>query len=341
MSDDIITETTSDLGQLRRDADRNAPLERVSFVEGMLLGVEATRAEQEYHRRRLTRHQFWLNGCGTIAGLGVWLQSLSNAQPGGTVSTETRLVVNAGIGIDRFGREILIPEPYCIDLNAWLLVNDFGTALTAVDATTHQCELYLYLMTRQAAYGRNLTPVLARELNSGTDAVAYGRTADGFALELVLDEHHGGKHAEWSRGLGPWQGDTLNQFLSLAPVSGAEAVDAGTGVPNADDVVRAAKQAGLSEQDLDECYRRLRLLAAYSSGSSSSASMALDEQAATKLASAANVPLASVRLTLGVDANNKPVRHVDASHVLLNNLVRPFVRTPVHTLIPGLPTDIV
>jgi len=40
-----------------------------------LLGVEATRDEQDYHRRRLVRHQYWLHGSGTVAGLAVVLEA--------------------------------------------------------------------------------------------------------------------------------------------------------------------------------------------------------------------------------------------------------------------------
>ena len=40
---------------LESDSNFAAPLRRVSFQAGMLLGVEATQSEQDYHRRRLVR----------------------------------------------------------------------------------------------------------------------------------------------------------------------------------------------------------------------------------------------------------------------------------------------
>ena len=43
-------------------------LKRVNYAPGMLLGIEATLAEQDYHRRRATRHGYWLHGAGTQPG---------------------------------------------------------------------------------------------------------------------------------------------------------------------------------------------------------------------------------------------------------------------------------
>ena len=80
----------------------------------MLLGIEATFAEQDYHRRRATRHGYWLNGAGTVAGLRVSLQS---KDPGNdTENVRVRLVVSPGIGVDGLGRELSVAEPHCVDL---------------------------------------------------------------------------------------------------------------------------------------------------------------------------------------------------------------------------------
>jgi len=68
MNDDT---TTVDQSELASDAQFNDMLERVSFQPGILLGSEALVAEQTYHLRRLTRHQRWLVGAGTVFGLRV------------------------------------------------------------------------------------------------------------------------------------------------------------------------------------------------------------------------------------------------------------------------------
>ena len=94
-----MSATTDDLSTLTEDANLDEPLRRVSYEAGMMLGLEATRDEQRYHRRRLSRHQYWLNGYGTIAGM-----SVSQSPDTHTNSTDpvgVKLIVSPGIGIDR------------------------------------------------------------------------------------------------------------------------------------------------------------------------------------------------------------------------------------------------
>src|SRR5262245_48962607 len=95
--------TATDPALLAHDADLATPLARVAYEEGMLLGLEAKRAEQDYHRRRFSRHQAWLHGAGTIAGLHV---SVTDSALGSAV-----LTVHAGLGIDGLGRELQLVEP--------------------------------------------------------------------------------------------------------------------------------------------------------------------------------------------------------------------------------------
>ena len=83
--------TTVDQDELATDAQFQDTLERVSFQPGILLGSEALNAEQAYHVRRLTRHQRWLIGPGTVFGLRVdtTLPLSALAWAGGTVTATT------------------------------------------------------------------------------------------------------------------------------------------------------------------------------------------------------------------------------------------------------------
>jgi hypothetical protein len=306
------SEPASDLQTLLRDADMNEPLERVAFAEGMLLGVEATRAEQEFHRRRLNRHRYWLEGAGTVAGMGVSLApesvAAAEAEPG-RLGVVTRVIVNAGYGIDGLGRDVLIPERYTVDLDLWLR-SMAGSVPGLEQSITAGGLLHLYLMVRNEPIGRNLTPVMARELNAGTDAVAFGRIADGFALEFVPDIDRGSKDTEWASSLGPWRGAFANP---LWPLSGA------------------GNSVGLSDA---EVVRRRRLLGAYVERLPRPS----DPASPSALASRANVPLASLRIQLDMPSGN-PALRTNAGRVVINNLVRPFVRTATHALIPDSETD--
>ncbi|HMZ12445.1 MAG TPA: hypothetical protein PKW88_17140, partial [Plasticicumulans sp.] len=153
---------------LRHDAEAG-PLARVAFRPGMLLGVEALLAEQDYHRRRLNRHARLLHGLGTIYGLLVTLEPPAAPLP-------LRLVVHPGIALDALGRELLLPEPYGIDLPAWLAEQGaeallpFSTPPDAAEGAPRTLVLEVALRYVDCALG--LQPVLAAATNASTDAVA-------------------------------------------------------------------------------------------------------------------------------------------------------------------------
>ena len=92
--------TTVDQDELATDAQFQDSLERVSFQAGILLGSEALNAEQAYHLRRLTRHQRWLIGPGTVFGLRVDTTSPLSALTwaGGTVTATTAALHGFTIG---------------------------------------------------------------------------------------------------------------------------------------------------------------------------------------------------------------------------------------------------
>ena len=170
--------TADDPALLAHDADLATPLSRVAYQEGMLLGLEATRAEQDYHRRRLLRHHAWLHGAGTVVGL---LVTVADNASGSAV-----LTVHAGLGLDGLGRELHLVEPYCLDLRRWFVAN-VATLDDHIESVAGTRTLYLRLTARHQPSAHNLSPVLAAETNAGTDAVAPGRIADAVQLELLGD----------------------------------------------------------------------------------------------------------------------------------------------------------
>lgn len=170
-----------DLPTLKQDNELEEPLRRVSYEAGMMLGLEATRAEQAYHRRRLTRHQYWLHGYGTLAGLLVSMDPADH--PNNTDDILVRLHVNPGIAIDGLGREILLHETYCIDLRQWFEAQNEAVLLEGFDNSNNL--LWLKVTARQKDCPVGMQPVLARKLNISTDAVQPSRTADSVQLELI------------------------------------------------------------------------------------------------------------------------------------------------------------
>ena len=179
-----------DIG-LANDADFQTALKRVSYQPGMLLGLEATRAEQEYHRRHLNRHNYWLHGSGTVVGLRV---SAKGDDPGDdTTHARVRLHITPGVGVDGMGREISVQEPYCIDLGAWLTTQfedketDRWGALIRDGYEANTNLLWLKVTMRYQENPSGLQPVLATGCNAGTDPVKPSSLQDGVLFELTAE----------------------------------------------------------------------------------------------------------------------------------------------------------
>ena len=170
------------------DADFNTPLKRTFYETGMMLTSSAFKDEQNYHRTRMNRHQYWLHGYGTIAGMAV---SLSHIPPSPEVTETVRILVHPGLGIDRLGREVLVDQTYCIDLNEWLASKDRDYLESFYDDSKQQLSLKITVSYKDCLTGYQ--PVLARKLNASTDAVQPERKQDSIDLQLspykTGDEH--------------------------------------------------------------------------------------------------------------------------------------------------------
>ncbi len=175
------TALTADQTELANDAQFTDLLERVSFQPGILLGADALNAEQTYHLRRLTRHQRWLVGPGTVFGLQVTV-----AVPPSD-ATDLRLTVNPGYAIDGLGREVLVNEAYAISLRDWLAAEN---AAPDVAGNFLAGTLFLRVTARACALPQDLQPVVSELFDAGLDPVITARIGDGFQLELLGDPLH-------------------------------------------------------------------------------------------------------------------------------------------------------
>jgi hypothetical protein len=219
-----MSQPADDTATLEQDAELDEPLRRVAYEAGMLLGLEATRQEQAYHRRRLTRHQYWLHGAGTLAGMAVGLETVAGATP--EEPARVRVIVGPGIGIDNLGREVLVHESYCIDLGDWLEARGADGLREGYDDAADL--LWLKVTVRYEECPVAAQPVLARKLNLGTDPVQPSRTSDGVLLELnpELPPAADTRYRPW--GVHPPLGDAMPALTAAEQVlidaaSGAEA----------------------------------------------------------------------------------------------------------------------
>jgi hypothetical protein len=293
-------DTRDDFTTLEQDASLGEPLRRVAYEAGMMLGLEATRDEQAYHRRRLNRHQYWLHGSGTLAGMRV--SQTPDSHPNATDNILVRLLVSPGIGIDGLGRDVLIHEPFCINLGEWLSAQTETRLREGYDDAADT--LWLKVCVRQKDCPVAQQPVLARQLNLSTDAVQPSRTADSVMLELI-PELPPPAAADWQ----PWAGHdpiaAAGQNLTDAPLPLTAAEQAlVAGVDPAADPVAAAQLA-----------LHARLLYALDHSGVSPQDLRHDYEPGARLL------LARIALTV-TDIN---AITVNPQRIAINNLVRPFL----------------
>lgn len=153
------------LGALRPD--------RLYYDTGVLLDREDFSDEQTYHRGRLARALGYLGGAGTLVGLKV---SAQRPPPG------LELRVGGGLAVDRHGRLIEVPRPWCLRLQPWVDAQSDDALRNALGPQGVIADLYLRFVSR----GRGATPAFAHGACDATDALVPSRVRDAFVFALVL-----------------------------------------------------------------------------------------------------------------------------------------------------------
>lgn len=297
-----MTNFAEDTETLQEDASFDKPLRRVAYEAGMLLGLEATRDEQSYHRHRLNRHQYWLNGSGTLAGMVVAIDPPTTAQVG---PIQTRLTVSPGIGVDGLGREVLIHEAYNIDLGDWLKVQSETLLQDGYDEIAKL--LWLKVTVRYQEVPVGLQPVLARKLNLSTDAVQPSRTADSILLELTAE-------------IPPAAETHYHPWPAHAVVADAPAGLTATETNYLSTVTTGNAAAGAQLQ----LHARL-LHALGTSGISTQLAVDQLEEGARLLLARISIQVNDLNTIINATENQQVV---NPNSISVNNLVRPFIVTP-------------
>jgi hypothetical protein len=152
-------------GQLRPD--------RPYYDTGVLLDREDFADEQGYHRGRLARGLGYLGGSGTLIGLKAVAR-----RDGGVLE----LSVGGGLALDRHGRLIEVPRPWCLRLERWAAAQSADALRAASGPQGVVADLYVAF---QAA-GRGRTPAFAHGAFDATDALVPSRVRDAFRFTLAL-----------------------------------------------------------------------------------------------------------------------------------------------------------
>ena len=172
MANDIIT---------RADALEAAERpDRPHYATGVLLDAEDFLDEQTYHRSRLARSLAYLHGSGTVCGLTV-----SAPQP---VGSDVEISVAPGLALDRFGRLIEVPRPWCIRINRWY--SALADAANAIGRASLRNALrvdhvIVDVFVEFELCDRGKTPSFAEGAIDATDATAPNRIRDAFRFLLA------------------------------------------------------------------------------------------------------------------------------------------------------------
>ena len=282
---------------LLQDSDFASPLERVNFAPGMMLGVEATQAEQAYHRRKLNRHRYWLHGAGTILGFAVALQYSSDSDPDPDEDINIKLMVAPGVGIDGLGREVTSFEPYCLSLNDWVAaqLDDLESSAQLADGLNEQKDQLSLLVTmRQSDCPSAFQPVMAKSVNAGSDAVAHSRNKECLLLEIQAAQL---PENEWQ-----WGAHQPSQTFDISQLTTTE--------QSYIDSLNSEQQARVMRQS--------ELVYALPENSNALKSAGDPHSLARTLLA---------QLTIAINSDLLPVIApiINPQRITLNNLVRPFV----------------
>jgi hypothetical protein len=205
------------------DADLFAPAdpleqkiapERVNYATGVLLQAEDFRDEQTYHRGRLAMAMRHLAGFGTIAGLRVRAPVAED--------NELEIHVDPGLALDRYGRLIELPEPYCIRLARWFAAQRpeyLKAAIQLKPRTPLDVAVVADIFLSARDCGRGKTPSFASGPFDALDAVVPARLAEAPQLELVLRAE--GPPGDIPTPKNHWPAPGADRDAQLAAVLGA------------------------------------------------------------------------------------------------------------------------
>ena len=163
----LATALTTALATSPDNSDCAGTLQRVNYFSGMLLGVDDFRAEQNYFRTRLNRHNRLLHGSGIADGLAVTVEDSTNGANG---PNGPQVTIAPGFALDRHGNEI------CVDKPATLTLPTQGAAL--------------FVQVSYAEQPCGLTPVAngnPLDANTGEPTAQATRIAETFSATLAVE----------------------------------------------------------------------------------------------------------------------------------------------------------
>src|SRR5260370_5570193 len=146
------------------------PSERLNYFQGQFLTQELFELEQRYHREKRLQHNALLHGVGTVCGLKV----SEHPRP---ERRDRFVVIEPGLALDKYGREIWVPKPVYVSL-------DDSMASCAAPAGDDDDGRHLLISLCYDECGADLTPSLSGECACGDSQQEPNRIRESYRVEL-------------------------------------------------------------------------------------------------------------------------------------------------------------
>jgi hypothetical protein len=205
-------------------------LERVRYFPRQLLKAEDMRAEQEYFRERLRRHNRFMHGTGVVCGLDVVRDTSAGA---------LGIKVCPGYALDPWGEEIFVPEATLFDL-AHCARSGEGCQPQPVVKPVGKDKAPMLVQIRYAECPSRPQRTLPAGCGCDDSSCEYSRIRDSFELRCVLKPTTAKPAAAADASLPACMQCPQDPWLLLAEVN----VDT-NGVPGIDTSVRKVLQGAV------------------------------------------------------------------------------------------------
>ena len=158
------------------------PLRRNRYFAGRLLTETDLADEQSYHQGKAKRHNRYLHDYGVVCGLRVVPARGRD---------DLAVVVEPGLAVDAWGREIVVPEPAELDLGGWTAQEQRGPSVQGPS---------VFVVVEYAEAEEGAVPLPAAPPGETGEAMAPSRTVETFRLGLREEAEHseaGGEAPLW------------------------------------------------------------------------------------------------------------------------------------------------
>jgi hypothetical protein len=151
---------------------------RVNYSFGLVLGETEFRQEQLYFLERDQRHHRALHGYGTAYGLKVEIAPQTD---------DALITVTPGLGIDQWGRPVIVRDDQCAKLMAWLTAQERRTPGIVDRYRGASGDLHIYVVAQYDECEDALVPIAGEPCAQLDDLQAASRIRDARLIELRFE----------------------------------------------------------------------------------------------------------------------------------------------------------